>query len=570
MADVEFNLPEPANIVVGGGKPGDITIADHPQPTISIGSVAVASVVGGGSGGGVGPRGPEGPPGKQGPQGVQGERGPAGDPGPPGPPGQPGIQGPPGPPGPPGQKGDPGTTDYNQLENKPDLSLLLPKAEAAEVYATKTALTQAQLSGGGSGAVDLSGYVTAQAAASTYATKEELAKVELTPGPPGERGKPGDPGPQGPPGIQGPPGAPGGPGAPGKEGPQGQRGPEGPRGLQGLPGQKGDPGVQGPPGKTGDQGPRGLPGPQGERGPEGPRGPIGPAGPPGERGSDGINGQDINIRKSATHIQYQHQYDGTWTDLVALEELRGPRGVQGAPGAPGAPGREGPRGPEGQRGPEGPRGPQGPPGPPGTGGGSALPAGGTSSQFLRGDKTWQPLLPSAVGLGNVENITQTQRDEAIATLKNKTISAKENTIVELGQNNIEPLWNLVGMKAFGAFRTSSRGLVEIPGASAKCKVEKPKTGVKITVQLRSLYNTQKGYAAIKVMVAAGNIEVSLTDIVLSSPGGMHEAPATCICFYEFYEPRDDWRVFLKIKTTNGEAGITTAGSENNFILIERL
>lgn len=568
MADVEFNLPEAANIVVGGGKPGDITIADQPQPTISIGSVAVASVIGGGGTGGIGPRGPEGPPGRQGPPGPQGERGPAGDPGPPG---QPGTQGPPGPPGDRGQKGDPGTTDYNQLENKPDLSLLLPKAEAAEVYATKAALTQAQLSGSGSGTVDLSGYVTTQAAASTYATKEELAEVERTPGPRGERGERGEPGPQGEPGKQGPPGEAGLPGAPGKEGPQGQRGPEGPRGQQGMPGQKGDPGIQGPPGKTGDQGPRGLQGPpglQGERGPEGPRGPIGPAGPPGERGSDGINGQDINIRKNATHIQYQHQYEGTWTDLVALSELKGPRGEQGTPGTPGAPGREGPRGPEGQRGPEGPRGPQGPPGPPGTGGGSELPAGGTSSQYLRGDKTWQPLLPNAVGLGNVENITQVQRDEAFAELKNKTIDGSKNDIKNLTYDSFVPFFAFIGFANFGAFRTTSQNLVNVPGAVAKIKVPKDQTMTRIIVQLRSIFNTQKGYVAIKVMLRGGNGEAIINDIVLSSPGGMHEGPASFIGLQQL--DKGEYEIFLKIKTTNGEAGITTANGDNNIITVERL
>ncbi len=66
-----------------------------------------------------GPKGDKGDTGERGPQGVPGPVGPAG------PTGEQGIQGQTGPqgaPGPAGPKGDPGTTDYNQLDNKPDLS----------------------------------------------------------------------------------------------------------------------------------------------------------------------------------------------------------------------------------------------------------------------------------------------------------------------------------------------------------------------------------------------------------------------------------------------------------------
>lgn len=66
-----------------------------------------------------GPKGDKGDTGERGPQGVPGPVGPAG------PTGEQGIQGQTGPQGTPGTagpKGDPGTTDYNQLDNKPDLS----------------------------------------------------------------------------------------------------------------------------------------------------------------------------------------------------------------------------------------------------------------------------------------------------------------------------------------------------------------------------------------------------------------------------------------------------------------
>lgn len=71
----------------------------------------------------VGPKGEQGDTGPKGEQGIQGPRGEQGIQG---------IQGPagvPGPAGPQGAKGDPGTTDYNELINKPDLTLKLDKGK---------------------------------------------------------------------------------------------------------------------------------------------------------------------------------------------------------------------------------------------------------------------------------------------------------------------------------------------------------------------------------------------------------------------------------------------------------
>lgn len=83
-----------------------------------------------------GSKGDKGDTGERGPQGVPGPVGPAG------PKGEQGIQGQTGPqgtPGPAGPKGDPGTTDYNQLDNKPNLAL---KADKNYVDDQNTALTK--------------------------------------------------------------------------------------------------------------------------------------------------------------------------------------------------------------------------------------------------------------------------------------------------------------------------------------------------------------------------------------------------------------------------------------------
>lgn len=73
-----------------------------------------------GAKGDTGEQGPQGPQGEPGPQGETGEQGPQGPQGEPGPQGETGEQGPQ---GPQGDKGDPGTTDFDELENKPDLDV---------------------------------------------------------------------------------------------------------------------------------------------------------------------------------------------------------------------------------------------------------------------------------------------------------------------------------------------------------------------------------------------------------------------------------------------------------------
>lgn len=54
-------------------------------------------------------------------------------------------------------------------------------------------------------------------------------------------------------------------------------------------------------------------------------------------------------------------------------------------------------------------------------------AAGTTSQYWRGDKSWQTLDKSAVGLGNVDNTSDATKNSATATLTNKTLSAPAQT-----------------------------------------------------------------------------------------------------------------------------------------------
>lgn len=73
-------------------------------------------------------------------------------------------------------------------------------------------------------------------------------------------------------------------------------------------------------------------------------GPAGQDGNDGSNGADGTNGTDgreIELQKSATHLQWRYVGDPTWTDLVALTDLKGDQGIQGVPGNDGNDGADG-------------------------------------------------------------------------------------------------------------------------------------------------------------------------------------------------------------------------------------
>lgn len=79
----------------------------------------------------------------------------------------------------------------------------------------------------------------------------------------------------------------------------------------------------------------------------------------------GADAREIELRKSATAIQWRYTGDETWNDLVTLAEITGAQGEQGIPGPKGEPGATGAQGIQGIQGPAGPTGPQGEPGPKG-------------------------------------------------------------------------------------------------------------------------------------------------------------------------------------------------------------
>lgn len=64
---------------------------------------------------------------------------------------------------------------------------------------------------------------------------------------------------------------------------------------------------------------------------------------------------------------------------------------------------------------------------------------GTISQYYRGDKSFQALDKTAVGLANVDNTSDATKNSATATLTNKTISGASNTITNIAQSSVTNL-----------------------------------------------------------------------------------------------------------------------------------
>lgn len=79
----------------------------------------------------------------------------------------------------------------------------------------------------------------------------------------------------------------------------------------------------------------------------------------------GADAREIELRKSATAIQWRYTGDETWNDLVTLAEITGAQGEQGIQGLQGPTGPQGEPGIQGEKGEAGAQGEQGPAGEPG-------------------------------------------------------------------------------------------------------------------------------------------------------------------------------------------------------------
>lgn len=260
-------------------------------------------------------KGQKGDKGEQGIQGLKGDKGEQG---------LQGIQGPQGEKGDTGARGQDGLTTNivvngntythsNGTITLPDYPTVPTNVSAFTNdanYASETFVTnkiaEASL-GGGSGEVDLSGYVTKEvgnanqiqfADGETFQDKLDAGTLK------GDKGERGERGPQGEQGIQGVAGEKGDTGAQGPKGDTGEQGLQGEQGPQGLKGDKGDKGdpftyadftseqLAALKGEKGDKGDTGAKGDKGDTGEQGIQGIQGPKGDKGDTGATGANGQD--------------------------------------------------------------------------------------------------------------------------------------------------------------------------------------------------------------------------------------------------------------------------------------
>lgn len=294
----------------------------------------------------VGPRGLQGPQGPQGERGEQGLIGPKGDKGDQGEVGPQGLQGPAGPQGvpgavgPQGPKGDKGDTGAPFAIKKRYASKLEMDADFAnsEVQENEFVLINTD---------NVDDEDNAKLYIKTAENYKFLVDLSGAQGIQGPKGDTGLQGPKGDTGEQGPIGLTGATGPQGPKGDTGERGPQGevgPQGDQGPIGPQGETGLQGPKGDKGDVGPQGPRGEKGDaftyedflpeqlealKGPKGDKGETGPQGETGLQGIKGADGRDIELQKSATHLQWKYTTEdtGAWRDLVALADITGPAEV---------------------------------------------------------------------------------------------------------------------------------------------------------------------------------------------------------------------------------------------------
>ena len=136
----------------------------------------------------------------------------------------------------------------------------------------------------------------------------------------------------------------------------------------------------------------------------------------------------MDLRVADGYIQYSTDGGSTWTNLIAVAELKGADGAQGDPGPQGPkgePGAKGDPGEKGDPGATGPAGPQGPAGTPGKDGAGMDITGATVGQIAKitavdsdGKPTaWSPVdMPSGGGGETWEKIAEVELAEAASLI----------------------------------------------------------------------------------------------------------------------------------------------------------
>ena len=139
-------------------------------------------------------------------------------------------------------------------------------------------------------------------------------------------------------------------------------------------------------------------------------------------GGSGGNGREVEFQKGTTHIQWRYEGELAWTDLIALDDLKGADGDAGPKGDTGSVGPKGDTGTAGAAGAKGDKGDTGDVGPKGDTGA----AGAAGAKGDKGD-------PGDVGPKGDTGSVGPKGDTGDVGPKGDT-----------GENGVDALWNFTG------------------------------------------------------------------------------------------------------------------------------
>ena len=168
----------------------------------------------------------------------------------------------------------------------------------------------------------------------------------------------------------------------------------------------------------------------------------------------------MDLRVADGYIQYSTDSGSTWTNLIAVAELKGAKGDRGEPGAKGEPGEKGDTGAQGVKGDTGPTGPAGPQGVPGKDGvnGETGPAGPRGPAGAPG-KDGADGKPGAAGAPG--------KDGAGMDITGATVGQIAK-ITAVDASGVPTAWSPADMPSGGSsFADDGAGNISVDGAAAQ-------------------------------------------------------------------------------------------------------